>query len=230
MSESLSSVQSSDKLDIRVNNLKSAQLPNQLSSKISLPRTVNKVHSIASIVCRICHTNTVNEGLISPCNCKGTLAYVHLSCLERWLNESSRNYCELCMYRYTAIATKRYKLCEGIRLWIRHPRNRSHVRSDLLIAVLLSLVTFGLIASCVLGMEYFVTEASKLGVQRKWIKSGICTFLIIVVLGYMATMYLIGRDQFAPWFRWWNTTVDIHLSLPSEMECRSKCGARAIHV
>lgn len=217
MSEILLSVQSSDKLDIGVTNAKSVQLS-------------TKVQSVSSIVCRICQTNTVNEGLISPCNCKGTLAYVHLSCLERWLNESSRNYCELCMYRFTAIATKRYKLCEGIKLWIRHPRNRSHVQSDLLIAILLSLVTFGLIVSFVLGMEYFVTEASKLGIHRKWVKSGIWMFLFIVILGYITTMYLIGRDQLAPWFRWWNMTVDIHLLLPSNIECRNKSQTRCVHI
>lgn len=217
MSEILLSVQSKDKLDVGVTDKKSVPLS-------------TKVQSVTSIVCRICHTNTVNEGLISPCNCKGTLAYVHLSCLERWLNESSRNYCELCMYRFTAIASKRYKLCEGIKLWIRHPRNRSHVQSDLLIAVLLSLVTFGLITSCVLGMEYFVTEASKLGIQKKWVKSGITMFLIIVALGYLATMYLIGKDQLAPWFRWWNMTVDIHLLLPSDIECRNRNQTRVVHL
>lgn len=218
MSESLPSVQTIDKLDVR--GVTSAKSP-QLSAK---------VHPVASVVCRICHTNTVNEGLISPCNCKGTLAYVHLSCLERWLNESSRNYCELCMYRFEATQKKRYKLCEGLKLWIRHPRNRNHIRSDFLIAILLSLVTFGLIASCILGMEYFVEEASKWGLQQKWIKCGLCMFLIIVVVGYIATMYLIGRDQIAPWFRWWSMTVDIHLLLPTEIECRTKNDTRHIRI
>lgn len=218
MSETISTVQTIDKLDEHcVASTKSAQLS-------------AKVHSVTSIVCRICHTNTVNECLISPCNCKGTLAYVHLSCLERWLNESSRNYCELCMYRFEATSTKRYKLCEGLKLWIRHPRNRNHVRSDFLIALLLSLVTFGLVASCVLGMEYFVTEAGKWGFQRNWVKCGLCLFLVVVALGYVATMFLIGRDQIAPWFRWWNMTVNIHLLLPSDIECRTKSDTRHIRV
>lgn len=51
-------------------------------------------------VCRICQTTSASEILISPCNCKGTLAYIHLSCLECWLNQSGRNYCELCSFRF----------------------------------------------------------------------------------------------------------------------------------
>lgn len=34
--------------------------------------------------CRICFESE-NEGiLIKPCNCKGTIAYVHRTCLNNW--------------------------------------------------------------------------------------------------------------------------------------------------
>ncbi|XP_011055336.1 PREDICTED: uncharacterized protein LOC105146636 [Acromyrmex echinatior] len=46
--------------------------------------------------------------------CKGTLAYVHLSCLERWLNQSCRTYCELCRYYFNAVETPRYRWSEAI--------------------------------------------------------------------------------------------------------------------
>ncbi|XP_023013090.1 E3 ubiquitin-protein ligase MARCHF3 [Leptinotarsa decemlineata] len=215
MSNEITTDQSPDKLTVE-----STRDIQSYVSKASLFKQQRNVQSIPSIACRICHTNTVNEGLISPCNCKGTLAYVHLSCLERWLNQSSRSYCELCMYRYSSIETKRYKLCEGLRLWISHPRNRGHVRSDLLIGVLLTLVTSGLIASSVVGMEHFVSEGNKLGVQKKWIKTGVCLFLVAVVVGYMVTLYLIGKDHFLPWYRWWKNTVNIRLILPQRVSCK----------
>lgn len=41
--------------------------------------------------------------------CKGSLAYVHLACLERWLNQSCRSYCELCRYHFNVIETPRYR-------------------------------------------------------------------------------------------------------------------------
>ncbi|XP_031779693.1 E3 ubiquitin-protein ligase MARCH1-like isoform X10 [Nasonia vitripennis] len=62
-----------------------------------------------SSLCRICRASSwTKEPLISPCRCKGTQAHVHLSCLERWLNQSCRNYCELCNFRYNALETPRY--------------------------------------------------------------------------------------------------------------------------
>ncbi|KAK9892696.1 hypothetical protein WA026_021552 [Henosepilachna vigintioctopunctata] len=178
--------------------------------------------SVPSTVCRICHTNTANERLLSPCYCKGTLAYVHLSCLERWLNQSSRSYCELCLYQYNAVETLRYGLLEGIRLWIRHPRNRNHVRSDCLIAFLLTLVTIGLVVISLIGMDYFIIEGIKLGFSKIWTKSFIVSFLGIILMGYAVTMYLILRDEFVPWYNWWKNTLNIHLLLnPTVLQTRN---------
>lgn len=177
------------------------------------PETVSRVIPVGSTVCRICHTNTANEALISPCNCKGSMAYVHLSCLERWLNQSSRSYCELCKYHYNAIETQRYGLIEGIRLWVRHPRNRNHVQSDLLISVLLTIVTVGLVSVCLMGMQYFVLEGRKLGISKSWTRGMICFFLGIVVVGYAVTLYLLIKDQVIPWYNWWKNTVDVRLML-----------------
>uniref|UniRef100_A0A3B3SJU5 E3 ubiquitin-protein ligase MARCHF2 n=1 Tax=Paramormyrops kingsleyae TaxID=1676925 RepID=A0A3B3SJU5_9TELE len=47
-------------------------------------------------ICRICHEGASAEGLLSPCDCTGTLGTVHKSCLERWLSSSNTSYCELC--------------------------------------------------------------------------------------------------------------------------------------
>ncbi|XP_070519698.1 uncharacterized protein [Cardiocondyla obscurior] len=88
--------------------------------------------------------------------CKGTLAYVHLSCLERWLNQSCRTYCELCRYYFNAVETPRYRWPESLRIWISHPRNRRNIESDLLILTLLTIVTVGLTAICLLGEWLFL--------------------------------------------------------------------------
>ncbi|XP_018586661.1 uncharacterized protein LOC108921615 isoform X1 [Scleropages formosus] len=47
-------------------------------------------------ICRICHEGGNGEGLLSPCDCTGTLGTVHRSCLEKWLSSSNTSYCELC--------------------------------------------------------------------------------------------------------------------------------------
>lgn len=175
------------------------------------------VIATASMVCRICQTNTANEVLISPCHCKGSMGYVHLSCLERWLNQSSRSYCELCKYQYSAVETKRYGLCEGLWLWMRHPRNRTHVQSDFLIAILLTIVTAGLVCVCILGMHYFVIEAKKLGMSKMWTKIVVCAFLGTVIVGYIVTIYLLVKDELVPWYHWWKNTVDVRLNLTASI-------------
>ena len=39
---------------------------------------------------------TKDNPLFRPCNCKGSVAYVHHACLLRWATESDRMECELC--------------------------------------------------------------------------------------------------------------------------------------
>ncbi|KAK0168926.1 hypothetical protein PV327_002682 [Microctonus hyperodae] len=108
--------------------------------------------SVGSNVCRICHhPSNVDEALVAPCRCKGTLAYVHMSCLEHWLNQSCRNRCELCHFRFNAIETLRYRWSESLRIWMSHPRNRRYVQSDILVLGLLTVVTIGLVAVCLLA-------------------------------------------------------------------------------
>ncbi|XP_068229882.1 E3 ubiquitin-protein ligase MARCHF3-like isoform X2 [Palaemon carinicauda] len=52
-------------------------------------------------MCRICLEGDGQEELISPCKCSGTLALIHKTCLEKWLNLSSCDTCELCRYVFT---------------------------------------------------------------------------------------------------------------------------------
>nr|XP_022915020.1 E3 ubiquitin-protein ligase MARCH3-like [Onthophagus taurus] len=169
--------------------------------------------SSCSMVCRICQTFSKQELLISPCNCKGSLAYVHLSCLEKWLNQAGRTYCEICMYQFNSTRTPRYGFWESIRLWFRHPINRHHCRSTAIITVLLTTVTVGLVVMCLFGMQYFVIEARKMGVSELWTKSFVMALLGVVLLGYGTTFYVIVKDEVVPWHRWWSNTVDVKLLL-----------------
>ncbi|OAD53809.1 ATP synthase subunit alpha, mitochondrial, partial [Eufriesea mexicana] len=149
-------------------------------------RLTRSLVSVGSIVCRICHTNTSKEPLVSPCRCKGSLAYVHLACLERWLNQSCRSYCELCRYHFNVVETPRYTWPESLRIWISHPTNRRNIQSDFLIFTLLSVVTVGSVTLCLL-------EGKKIGISKLWTRGTIWFFLTIVVLGYVTMVYLIGK-------------------------------------
>lgn len=50
--------------------------------------------------CRICHEGRASGELLSPCECAGSLASVHRSCLEQWLTASDSGHCELCHHQF----------------------------------------------------------------------------------------------------------------------------------
>ncbi|CAB3225909.1 unnamed protein product [Arctia plantaginis] len=182
----------------------------------------DSLSSIGSNVCRICMTRG-RERLISPCNCKGSLANVHLSCLERWLNQVGRNHCELCGFSYPAIRTPRYTVLQALRLWFGNPRNRSHLQSDCLIFWLLSTVTAGLLAVCIVGTQYFVIEGSNFGklegarkdegISHRITETAMDFFMAIVLCGYSVTVYLLWKDHYVMWNRWRRANVNVRLLL-----------------
>ena len=63
--------------------------------------------------CRICLEDHLEGRLIRPCQCKGSMQYVHTHCLEQWRRSSSNPIsfyqCDQCLYHYsfrrTMIAT-----------------------------------------------------------------------------------------------------------------------------
>lgn len=51
------------------------------------------------VICKICYNGSEDEPLLSPCNCSGSIKYVHQSCLMKWL-KARKPVCELCNYKY----------------------------------------------------------------------------------------------------------------------------------
>ena len=52
-------------------------------------------------VCRICYEGAEpHKQLVHPCNCKGTIKFVHKQCLREWLRVSTLLQCELCNTTY----------------------------------------------------------------------------------------------------------------------------------
>ena len=57
--------------------------------------------------CRVCQCNGDEEILINPCNCSGSVKWVHESCLVQWMKSSFKDSCELCLKKIQI--TKRVK-------------------------------------------------------------------------------------------------------------------------
>ncbi|KAK9890888.1 hypothetical protein WA026_012230 [Henosepilachna vigintioctopunctata] len=97
-----------DRLNIQLNKI----YVSLLDSDISLD---------SAFICRICHGGDSVDDLLKPCRCRGTVALVHLKCLERWLFESSRSYCELCQHHYEIIRQPRYNIMVSLAIFAMTP-------------------------------------------------------------------------------------------------------------
>lgn len=68
-------------------------------------------------ICRICldsHVATETNPILQPCNCKGSIAYVHSSCLKRALLIMEKDYddgfcCEICGEEYKMKVSIKYR-------------------------------------------------------------------------------------------------------------------------
>jgi hypothetical protein len=51
---------------------------------------------IANKECRICHEISDEDKMISPCECSGSIKYVHEECIQKWINIKRSKICETC--------------------------------------------------------------------------------------------------------------------------------------
>ncbi|XP_046862713.1 E3 ubiquitin-protein ligase MARCHF4-like isoform X2 [Xenia sp. Carnegie-2017] len=58
----------------------------------------------SELLCRICRDNDNNQDLLSHCQCKGSIGFVHTSCLLTWIKKSGLDTCELCHEKYVTIS------------------------------------------------------------------------------------------------------------------------------
>ncbi|XP_053674546.1 E3 ubiquitin-protein ligase MARCHF3-like [Anopheles nili] len=166
--------------------------------------------SIDSVVCRICQSSSDEVSMISPCLCKGSMKYVHLECLELWLNQSGLTRCELCLHTFQTHETLRYGCCESLCVWYRNPDNRNLLMSDLFIYSVLSFVCFMLTLVCLLVLRFQTSEYDPFGEELA--KVAVICFLGLVMIAYSVNAILIARDHLMPWYRWWRSARNVRLS------------------
>lgn len=171
----------------------------------------NKLATVSSVICRICHNNEQLDHLISPCHCKGTLAYVHRDCVERWLTRAGIMHCELCRYHFRTNSTLRYGFFESLRIFFQTRNNREHLKGDLLLCTLLTVVTFGLSSIGIFGLHYLLLNNHNVGFAKMWTQGTIIVFLVIVILAYLLNICLLLKGQIVPWYTWWQSARQVHI-------------------
>lgn len=150
------------------------------------------------IVCRICQDQELQEKLVSACQCRGTMEYVHLSCLERWLAESNNNVCELCGFVFKTARIARFSARTAILMWITRPqiqiREGARIfRSDCISCCVLTPLIFIGIYFCIQAADYYYREDSTSWPPAKWTTAGLFSLVALVVVFYYLWVYVVFR-------------------------------------
>uniref|UniRef100_A0A1B0BKP2 RING-CH-type domain-containing protein n=1 Tax=Glossina palpalis gambiensis TaxID=67801 RepID=A0A1B0BKP2_9MUSC len=197
------------------------------------------LHSIESFVCRICHNSENPERLVSPCLCKGTLTYVHIHCLERWISTSRCTTCELCQFQYNTQQQLRYSMLQSLRIWYSRAISRRALQEDCQMFSLLTLVAFGIIGTLLVAVQYYIIQGHIGGVGRLWTKSWLIFFLAttnscsskklsqtqmkklcFLTAKFMPQSYRLRSTEYLRLAIWWQSARDIQLILENRRPMR----------
>lgn len=144
--------------------------------------------------------------LITPCLCKGSLEFVHRQCLERWLNESNQNKCDICQYQYIVEENLRYRCLESGVIWLRRPENRTLLCMDTCFCLILSIICIVLLCCGSVGLMFAANPKTETPQSTLYIRVVTSLFLIILGIIYLVNLCLLIKGQVQPWYRWWRNS------------------------
>jgi len=107
----------------------------------------------ARMACRICYEP---GNVVRVCACKGSVEWVHLACIQQWIDASHRHKCELCgqLYHHTALrqpihVQHLFEWCffgitlgtlQSAAIWLCHLLNKSQSITIIHIAVIFTAI------------------------------------------------------------------------------------------
>ncbi|XP_063241120.1 E3 ubiquitin-protein ligase MARCHF3-like [Bacillus rossius redtenbacheri] len=150
-----------------------------------------------SLCCRIC-LGLSEESLLSPCQCVGSLAFVHRSCLEKWLSSSGRDYCELCGHKYRVQRVPCYGLCASLRVWALHPSVREDLR-----------YCDSMVILCFFAVTVIAWTCLRAG-RVDSVDPAEAVFCCLALLSLAVALHVLGT-LLAEWWLWWRSCSRAHL-------------------
>ncbi|XP_043659839.1 E3 ubiquitin-protein ligase MARCHF7 [Drosophila teissieri] len=159
--------------------------------------------------CRICRWNRSDMEIIKcPCNCKGSVGYIHLKCLKRWIMHRRDNRCEVCNAVFD-ISEERVSLKQMIRTFCCGRCCGLIVKHLLFSASLMPLAHIILqqVLQCMDNMNQGSTE--QLTVQEVFVAS--CALLTSSALffhffEFVTTRFLLIRNILRHWWMFGSTS------------------------
>ncbi|XP_053989140.1 E3 ubiquitin-protein ligase MARCHF3-like [Hylaeus volcanicus] len=184
-------------------------------------RKLTARESFIDLHCRICYDTTQQLPVIYPCKCKGTMAAVHLKCLERWLEESNRNSCELCGHRFVVERTPRYRVVSSIVIWLCLNQHRQqlyvrNLRSDAIRSVVVTPMAIGCCYVCVVAADFYAKNNYDNFPSAQWATYLLLTMMSLLILSYFVWMYMAIQYHQKVWFYWWQKTSTVRIILDPE--------------
>ncbi|XP_039753417.1 uncharacterized protein LOC120628846 [Pararge aegeria] len=167
-------------------------------------------------ICRICFGGASTERLVRPCSCRGTIAAVHRSCLERWLLQAAASYCELCRHHYVVTRSHKWSWARSLLEWARSGRGRA-LAADAWRGAALG-------AASVLGTAralHACDAALQAGARRGGgvaLAANLFSSLLIGIIGALnglltTWMLLKIQEHQMSWRAWRDSTLHVHVAL-----------------
>ncbi|XP_045474863.1 E3 ubiquitin-protein ligase MARCHF3-like [Harmonia axyridis] len=182
---------------------------------------INEQASVFSIVCRICYDADSNEELITPCRCKGTVAYVHRSCLETWLAEANATNCELCHQAFHTERTPKYTTCQSLWRWLRYQPTANEVGrgiiGDMLACAAITPMAVVITYVCLFSSDYYNQKKFQALTAAKWTSVSLLVMIGIMLVGYYMWVFSIIKLHMTVWYNWWQRECIVRYIPPSSI-------------
>ncbi|XP_065366187.1 uncharacterized protein LOC135959095 [Calliphora vicina] len=135
--------------------------PTMQQTSIESIRSTNEFNNS----CRICRWNRSDMEIIKcPCLCKGSVGFIHLPCLKRWIMHRRDNHCEICNAAFN-MPEEKFSLRRMIKTFVKHCAGP--IMKHLLFSVPLMPLTHIILQQVVICMENInVTPNEKLTVKE----------------------------------------------------------------
>ncbi|XP_057322564.1 E3 ubiquitin-protein ligase MARCHF2-like [Microplitis mediator] len=159
--------------------------------------------SVDSVACRICHEDGNFEELVEPCECSGTVALIHVSCLEKWLTTSNTRSCEICKHKFS-LQTLNKPIMQSIQQWLNIKSNCRGLIVDMICILVLTFLFIAGMYLCYIGVIHFTH-------LRNWESTIILTLSIVLITVYFIWLAITIRYHLQSWKQWHKKNKDIKL-------------------
>ncbi|CAB3227372.1 unnamed protein product [Arctia plantaginis] len=170
-------------------------------------------------ICRICFGGESAERLVRPCSCRGTIAAVHRTCLERWLLQAATSYCELCRHHYIVTRSHKWSWMRSMCEWAMSGRGRA-LAADVWRALALGTASVLGTARALHACDAVLQAGARRGGGAA-LAANLFSSLLIGVIGALnglltTWMLLKIQEHQLSWQAWRDSTLHVHVTLADE--------------